>query len=65
MFDVQKVGQGVQFSQLDHSMANIKIYKCDIFTVVIFAMRKILTDGQTQIHTETDKPMAIGKIVQI
>ena len=30
MFDLQQVGQGhgVQFSQLQLSMANVKIYKC-------------------------------------
>ena len=37
MFDLQKVGQGhgIQFSQLQLSMTNVKIYKClsQIFAV--------------------------------
>ena len=64
-----KVGKGhrVRFSHLHHSMANVEIYQCHFFTFVIFAkvwlMWTILIDRHK--HTETDKPMAIGEILQI
>ena len=71
----ENVRQGT-FSQWRHSMANVKIYKCNFF---IFAkvrpVRTKVTDKHTHTHTqtnthihihmETDKPITIGEILRI
>ena len=69
LFYLQKVGQGhgIQFSQLRYSMANVKIYKRNLFTFFIFAKVRsaVTTVTNEQTHTETDKAMAIGKIADL
>ena len=59
----------MQFLQLHHSMANVKIYKRRFY---IFDFRQGMTDMNdsnrqtcTPTDSEMDKPMAIGEIVQI
>ena len=72
-FYVQNIGQGhgVQFSQWRLPLANVKIYKCNFFTLFIFAkvlpVLTIVTHAhrQTHRHTETDTPVSMGEILQI
>ena len=69
MFDLEHLGQGqgVQFSQWRHSMANVKIYKRYFFLFLNFAKVRPVrtkvsdtqtdaqTDTQTDIQTDTDR----------
>ena len=54
--DLQKVGQGhgVQFSQLLHLMANIKIYKFHLL-YFLFSVRYDLCSELSQTYTQTDR----------
>ena len=54
---LQKVGHG-QVVQFHNSMANVKISKCYFFH--FFFSLRYCTD-----RTETDKPISLGKILQI
>ena len=66
-FELQKVGQGyvVQFSQCYHSTANVRINK-DLQHIFVLALTvSEIYSRHTHTDTETDKPMAVGEILQI
>ena len=73
-FDLEDLGQGQQntISQCRYSMENVKIYKRHFFTFLIIhnvwpertKVTHVNRQNQTHPHTDTNKPIAVGEILQ-
>ena len=54
-------GHGVQFSQIYHSMKNVKIYKWNFYIFYFLKGVTCIHDFNRQTDTETVKPLSIGE----